>query len=127
MTNQEFRAIIRKLGKLMTEKGKRGIVVFDPSSYDDINDIPVFLYQGAPYIVKSVEINTKSDELIIYFSEGPFHSITFPIASLDIEGESDYDPENIEEIIKETYYGTSQSWEIGDFEDFIEAELKEFI
>ena len=87
----------------------------------------MFLYQGAPYIVNSVEINTKSDELIIYFSEGPFYSITFPIESLDIEENTDYDRENMEELIKETYYGTSQSWEIGDFEDFIEAELKEFI
>ena len=127
MTNQEFRTIIRKLGRLMNAKGNRGIVVFDPSSYSDINDIPVLLYQGAPYIVNSVEINTKSDELIIYFSEGPFYSVTFQIASLDIEGESDYDPGNIEELVKETYYGTSLSWEIGDFEDFVEADLKEYI
>lgn len=127
MTNEEFRNSVRKLGKLLTAKNGRGYVTFDPSSYDDINDIPVLLYQGVPYMVDSVQIDPKRDEMTVNLAEGPYSSIMFNIEETDNENDPDFDQENLAEIIRETYFGTEESWEIGDFEDFIMADIKEFI
>lgn len=127
MTNEEFKLAARKLGKLLTANGGIARIEFDPSSYDDVNDIPVILYQGVPYRIESIFIDRQKDELIINLDEGPYSYIMFTIEEADFENNLDFDNENISDILRETYYATSQSWKIGEFEDFIMADIKEFI
>lgn len=127
MTNEEFKLTVRKLGKLLTPNGGMGHIEFEPSSYDDVNDIPVILYQGVPYIIKSIFIDRQKDELVVNLGEGPYSYIMFDIEEADFEDNIDFDSENISEILREAYYATSQSWEIGEFEDFLTADIKEYI
>lgn len=126
MTNEDIKKAVKKLGKLLNTNNRNGKVIFDPSSYDDINDMPVISIQGTSVMVDSVRIDRKGEEIWIVPVEGPYESIVFSIDELNTENEN-YNKEEIQELLANTYFETEESWEIGDFDDFLRADLKDFI
>lgn len=100
--------------------GYKGTIFFDHKSYDDENDIPRLKICGEIVLVEQFSINKEGDIVSISDREGNFYSMMITGWS-DEWNDSYYESVGLFDLLRDVYYETKESGEIGDYEmDFIE-------
>lgn len=123
----ELREIAKKIADLLWNSGYGGEISFDHKSYDDPNDIPHLYIDGERYNVETFFIGCGGLQITTYFSTPNKEGCTaYDFALYEDEDTSAEDIERelekygFDELLRDVYYETSESYEIGDFEmDFL--------
>lgn len=115
----EIRKRLEEIATLLWRNGYKGRVCFDHKSYDDENDIPRIKIGGQIIKVAEFAIERDGDIISIVDDEGDFYSLWVSGAS-DEWNDSYYESIGLFDLIRDVYYETTESCEIGDYElDFI--------
>lgn len=117
MNTTDFYGIIEKLG--VVTNGAR--VYFDPKTYDFQEDIPRITANGKEYVVEDMAISAEENgtRLDINYNDGSRTNIL-----LNSENTNALEQlEGLEDLLRDFYYGSPVSYDIGDYEmDFLEEE-----
>lgn len=119
MTNTlKFRKELEKIAELLWSNGCSGVECFDHKSYDDETDIPHLDIDGERVLVDTFIINRDGSEFTIISGRD---SYILDMDAIPSEWDDDYFIEiGLDTLLRDVYYETSESWEIGDYElDFI--------
>ena len=111
---------LKEIANLLWENGYEGKVYFDHKSYDDENDIPRIKTGGEIVLVEQFSINKEGDIVSVTNENGDFYSMMITGWS-DEWNDSYYESVGLFDLLRDVYYETDESYEIGDYEmDFIE-------
>ena len=115
MTTQE---ITKKIADLLYDEqycNYNGNVYFDFSSYDDDSLIPYTYIDGEKELINHFWTNNDGTTISISLANGEHYD-----ANLNELDEQTMEDMRLLDILRDVYYQTEQSWEIGDFElDFL--------
>ena len=114
----ETREIVKKLAELLykDEGVYEGVVCFDHSAYDYVDDIPCLTIDGNKVLIDEFRVNTDGTEIVVISGNDMY---TLDLATSPYS-EEEYDNMGMYTLLNSVYYETDYSWEIGDFEtDFL--------
>lgn len=116
--NTQLKKEITAMADYLWSNEYEGKVIFDHNSYDDDRDIPHLFIGGNRILINTFEISRDANKLSIISGDDKF-SIDTDYLIYQMEN-------NVGEriglfgLLRDVYYETSQSWEIGDYElDFL--------
>lgn len=114
----EIRKELEKIAGLLWDNGNNGVVYFDHKSYDNETDIPHIDVDGERVWVDKFIINKDGSQFTICAGEDAY---TLDMNNIPNEWDDDYFIEiGLDALLRDVYYETSESYEIGDYEmDFI--------
>ena len=115
----KIRKELEKIAELLWSNGCNGIIHFDHKSYDDETLIPHIDIDGERVLVDTFIINRDGSQFTIISGDD---SYTLDMDSIPSEWDDDYFIEiGLDTLLRDVYYETSESWEIGDYElDFMD-------
>ena len=108
-----IKEIVKKLGELL-HKDKNvynGNVCFDFSSYDFEEDIPHISIFGKRTLIENIFISKDGDYITLTNDNGQELNLY-----MEKYTEKELEEMNLYELLNTTYYETTYSYEIGDFE-----------
>lgn len=111
----EIKKRLKEIAELLWANGYKGTICFDHKSYDDEDDIPRLRFGRKTFLVVMFNINSEGDRILIIDNNGK----TCPMMTSDWSDDwSDSYCESIGlfALLREVYYETKESWEIGDYE-----------
>lgn len=114
----KIRKELEKIAELLWSNGSNGVVWFDHKSYDIETDIPHIDVDGERVWVETFLINKDGSQFTICAGNDTY---TLDMDAIPSEWDDDYFIEiGLDVLLRDVYYETSESWEIGDYEmDFI--------
>jgi hypothetical protein len=119
MTNTlEIRKELEKIAELLWSNGCDGIIHFDHKSYDNETDIPHLDIDGERVWVNTFVINRDGSQFTLICGRD---SYILDLDAIPSEWDDDYFIEiGLDVLLRDVYYETSESCEIGDYElDFL--------
>ena len=119
MTNtMEMRKELESIARLLWVGGYDGTIYFDHKSYDDETLIPHIDIDGERVLVDTFIINRDGSQFTIISGRD---SYILDMDAIPSEWDDDYFIEiGLDTLLRDVYYETSESWEIGDYElDFL--------
>lgn len=113
-----IRKDLRLIAELLWSNGCNGVVCFDHKSYDDETDIPHIDIDGERVLVDTFNINRDGSQFTIISGRD---SYILDMDAIPSEWDDDYFIEvGLDTLLRDVYYETDKSWEIGDYElDFL--------
>lgn len=114
----EIEKRLKEIASLLWDNGYDGKVCFDHKSYDDETLIPHIDIDGERVLVETFLINREGNQLTLISDDD---SYILDIDAIPSEWDDDFFIEiGLDAILRDVYYETKESWEIGDYElDFI--------
>lgn len=114
-----IRKDLRLIAELLWSNGSSGVECFDHKSYDDETLIPHIDIDGERVLVETFLINRDGSQFTIISG---MDSYTLDMDAISSEWDDDYFIEiGLDRLLRDVYYETAESCEIGDYElDFIE-------
>jgi hypothetical protein len=112
-----IKEIVKKLGELLHNDKNvyNGNVCFDFSSYDFEEDIPHISIFGKRTLIENIFISKDGDYITLTNGNGQELNLY-----MEKYTEKELEEMNLYELLNTTYYETTYSYEIGDFElDFL--------
>jgi hypothetical protein len=116
----QFNKEIKSIADYLWANEYDGMVYFDHSSYDLETDIPHLLIDGELVYVTKFYINRDATFLEIVDDNN--NQYTTKLTDIPEEWDDEYfDSMGMFELLRDVFYETEKSWEIGDYEmDFLE-------
>ena len=90
-----------------------GVVCFDHKSYDFDIDIPSIIINDEKRLVDEFRINYDATEIVVISGNDMF-TLYIPTCTFT---DDDFDKMGMLDLLRDVYYETEYSFEIGDFED----------
>ena len=120
MTNTlKIRKELEKIAELLWNNGCDGIIHFDHKSYDDETDIPHLDIEGERVWVNTFVINRDGSQFTI-ISGDDYYTLNMDAIPSEWDNDDYFIEVGLDVLLRDVYYETSESWEIGDYElDFI--------
>ena len=114
----KIRTELEKIADLLWSNGSDGVVCFDHKSYDDETLIPHLDIDGKRVLVETFIINRDGSQFAIVCG---FDSYILDMDAIPEEWDDDYFIEvGLDILLRDVYYETKESYEIGDYElDFL--------
>lgn len=115
----KIRKDLRLIAELLWSNGSSGVECFDHKSYEDETDIPHLDIDGERVLVDTFIINRDGSQFTIISGRD---SYILDMDAIPSEWDDDYFIEiGLDTLLRDVYYETAESYEIGDYElDFIE-------
>jgi hypothetical protein len=115
----EIKKRLIEIANLLYTEDYDGVIYFDHKSYDDDNDIPRLNIDNE--IVKVEQFVINRDGTLITIVDDKCYGYTLDMVNLpDGWDDSMFEEIGMFDLIRDVYYETKESWEIGDYEsDFI--------
>lgn len=115
----KIRKDLRLIAELLWGNGSSGVECFDHKSYDDETLIPHIDIDGERVLVDTFIINRDGSQFTIISGDD---SYTLDMDAIPSEWDDDYFIEiGLDTLLRDVYYETSESCEIGDYElDFMD-------
>lgn len=115
----EIKKRLKEIAGLLWDNGYNGAVYFDHKSYEDDSDIPRIKISGDVVLVSEFHINKVGDSITICDDSNNVYSLWITGWS-DEWSDSYYESIGLFDLLRDVYYETKESYEIGDYElDFI--------
>lgn len=90
-----------------------GVVCFDHKSYDYEFDIPYLIIDGDKKLIDEFRINHDATEIVVISGYDMF-TLFIPTCTFT---DDDFDKMGMLDLLRNVFYETEYSWQIGDFED----------
>ena len=115
----KIRKELEKFAELLWNNGCNGVECFDHKSYDDETLIPHLDIDSERVLVDTFIINRDGSQFTIISGDD---SYTIDMDAIPSEWDDDYFIEiGLDTLLRDVYYETSESCEIGDYElDFMD-------
>lgn len=115
----EIEKRLKEIASLLWNNGYEGVVCFDHKSYDDEGDIPRI--KVGSYMVKVKEFAVSKDGISFSVMDNKWGIYSFAVTGWSDEwADSYYESIGLFDLLRDVYYETTESCEIGDYElDFI--------